>query len=200
MTASTKPSHHHGNLRSALIEAGVQLLREGGLEALTLRKAAGVAGVSHAAPAHHFASLTNLRSAIAAAGFEIFDASMKCEIKKVSPSNPSEVVRAACRGYILFAIENPALFSLMFGGTELIREEPPLGASSGHAYETLTNICLPFSTDAKSLEKMRMLVWSLVHGFTSLMLAQQKNFPLVDDAIQQFEEMLPDFSKFQSME
>ncbi len=200
MTASEKPSHHHGNLRSALINAGVQLLSEGGLEALTLRKAASVAGVSHAAPAHHFASLTNLRSAIAAAGFDIFDASMKREIKKVSSSNPSAVIRAACRGYIIFAIDNPALFSLMFGGTELIREEPPLGASSSLAYETLTQICLPYSRDAKSLENMRMLVWSLVHGFTSLMLAQQKNFPSADDAIRQFEEMLPDFSKLQNGE
>lgn len=197
MMVSTKPSHHHGNLRKALIDAGVKLLREGGLEALTLRQAAAVAGVSHAAPAHHFKSLSILRSAIAAAGFELFDASMHREMGKVSSSDPSEILRAACRGYILFAIENPALFSLMFGGTELDRKEELLGNSSTKAYETLTQICVPFSTGKESLENMRIFVWSLVHGFTSLMLAQQKNFPSPEDAIWQFEAMFPAIAKLQ---
>ena len=61
-----KKQHHHGNLREALITAGVGLLNEGGLSALTLRKCAARAGVSHAAPAYHFKGLNGLLTAIAA--------------------------------------------------------------------------------------------------------------------------------------
>ncbi len=58
--------HHHGNLREALIVAGIEILKEGGLPALTLRACAARAGVSHAAPAHHFDGLPGLVTAIAA--------------------------------------------------------------------------------------------------------------------------------------
>jgi DNA-binding transcriptional regulator YbjK len=61
MTESAdKKKPHHGNLRAALVSAGIELLEEGGLEALTLRKCAARAGVSHAAPAHHFEGLQGL--------------------------------------------------------------------------------------------------------------------------------------------
>jgi AcrR family transcriptional regulator len=65
---SDKP-HHHGNLREALINAGLLLLKEDGLDGLTLRRAAARAGVSHAAPAHHFSGKQGLVAAIAARGF-----------------------------------------------------------------------------------------------------------------------------------
>ena len=68
--------HHHGNLRNALIEAGIDLLKEGGLPNLTLRKCAALAGVSHAAPAHHFDGLDGLRQAIASEGFSRFRQAM----------------------------------------------------------------------------------------------------------------------------
>ncbi len=68
--------HHHGNLREALIDAGLQLLAEGGPSALTLRRAAARAGVSHAAPAHHFDGLTGLLTAIAVRAYQAFSGQM----------------------------------------------------------------------------------------------------------------------------
>ena len=64
--------HHHGNLRSALIDSGLALLANEGLAGLTLRRAAAAAGVSHAAPAHHFDGLPGLLTAIAARAFQLF--------------------------------------------------------------------------------------------------------------------------------
>ena len=61
-----RTAHHHGDLRQALVAAGIELLDEGGLAALTLRRCAARAGVSHAAPAHHFKGLRGLLTAIVA--------------------------------------------------------------------------------------------------------------------------------------
>ena len=68
---------HHGNLKESLVLAGMQLLEDEGLEALTLRRCAVLAGVSHAAPAHHFDGLKGLKTAIATRGYAIFEQMMK---------------------------------------------------------------------------------------------------------------------------
>jgi len=62
-SATPRRGYHHGNLREALIEAGTEILDEDGLEALSLRACAKRAGVSHAAPQHHFGNLEGLRIA-----------------------------------------------------------------------------------------------------------------------------------------
>src|SRR5690348_13441165 len=65
--------YHHGGLRNALLEAAERVLEREGLPGLTLRAVAREAGVSHAAPAHHFADLTGLVSELAAVGFRQFN-------------------------------------------------------------------------------------------------------------------------------
>jgi AcrR family transcriptional regulator len=69
-TPSPADTYHHGALREALVEAAEALIREQGLEAFTLRECARRAGVSHAAPAHHFGDARGLLTACAAAGME----------------------------------------------------------------------------------------------------------------------------------
>ncbi|NRB03591.1 MAG: TetR family transcriptional regulator, partial [Rhodobacteraceae bacterium] len=76
-TTHDKPgTYHHGDLRAALIEAGLQELEATGTEAFSLRKVARRAGVSHAAPAHHFGDVTGLLTALAAEGFRRFVVAM----------------------------------------------------------------------------------------------------------------------------
>ena len=72
MAKKTTKAYHHGDLREALIKAGRAILEKDGVEALTLRACARKAGVSHAAPQHHFASINDLLAEIAATGFEDF--------------------------------------------------------------------------------------------------------------------------------
>ena len=124
-----KKPHHHGDLREALIEAGVGLLREGGQGALTLRRCAARAGVSHSAPAHHFKGLNGLFSAIAARGYRTFTATMVAERERAGRDPMARLV-AICEGYLTFARQNAALFTLMFSSEEIDRSDPALEQES----------------------------------------------------------------------
>ena len=77
--------YHHGALRAALLNAAEAILERDGIAALTLRAAAREAGVSHAAPAHHFGSLSGLLSELAASGFVRFGERMQAEAEAVGP-------------------------------------------------------------------------------------------------------------------
>ena len=76
MIKKPENKQQHGNLKEALVLAGMQILEEEGLAALTLRRCAALAGVSHAAPAHHFDGLKGLRTAIAIRGYAILEQMM----------------------------------------------------------------------------------------------------------------------------
>src|SRR5947207_13010795 len=70
-------SYHHGDLHDALLKAAETVLERDGVQGLTLRAAAREAGVSHAAPTHHFGDMTGLLSALAAVGFRRFAAALR---------------------------------------------------------------------------------------------------------------------------
>ena len=121
----TKKPHHHGNLRAALIQAGLDLIQSEGPDALSIRKVAAMAGVSHAAPAHHFPSLAHLRTAVVAEGYRRFTASMEAAIAEAD-GTPRDVVLAACLGYLRFAWAYSGVFSLMFGPNVHGHDDPDL--------------------------------------------------------------------------
>jgi len=156
------------DLKDALITAGLALLDEGGLPALTLRKMAARAGVSHAAPAHHFDGLRGLRTAIAARAFSRFSASMQARRATAGPE-PFDQLLAICQGYLDFAAAHGALFQVMFNA-DIDRCEPALVAASIEAYCVLREGCLPFS-DGTPDPALEAAVWSAVHGFAALGLA-----------------------------
>src|SRR5260221_13857653 len=84
--AKAAKSYHHGELREALVIAGRKLLEEKGLRGFTLRECARRAAVSHAAPAHHFASLDDLLAEIATRGFVELAAMMAAEARRATDS------------------------------------------------------------------------------------------------------------------
>ena len=186
----TKSTHHHGNLRQALISAGFELLREGGPDALSIRKAAARVGVSHAAPAHHFAALSDLRTAIVAEGFRKFATSMNTEIA-LAADTPRDHLLAAAKGYIGFAQENSSVFQLMFGGTEISIDNTELAEAAGEAYAVLARISVPVKLGSDGQQNAEAFVWSLVHGFASLTLANKIGFENNSQAFQQFERIFP---------
>ncbi|MCP5039259.1 MAG: TetR/AcrR family transcriptional regulator [Rhodobacteraceae bacterium] len=183
--------HHHGDLRAALIRAGTELIHEAGVEALTIRKVAAKAGVSHAAPAHHFRHLADLRAAIAAEGYRNLTKAMEEEIAR-APEGPRNHILAAGRGYIAFARENPGLFHLMFAGPayEFVSDE--LQEAADTAYDVLRRISAPLKPGPAGTEGNELLVWSIVHGFASLLLAHRDNVELHDNALELFSAMFPD--------
>lgn len=163
-------NHHHGNLRQTLIEAGLTLLRQSGAAGLSIRKVAALAGVSHAAPAHHFANLMDLRTAVLAAGHHAFAASMQGEIDLLDRPDPRQRILAALRGYVAFAADNPALFQMMFGGASRNEDDPDLCVATDASYGVLRDICAPIHPGPGGAEANELMVWSLVHGFASLAL------------------------------
>lgn len=163
--ASKKP-HHHGNLRAALIDAGVELVRSDGPDALSIRKVAAAAGVSHAAPAHHFPSLAHLRTAVIAEGYRLFIRSMEDAIA-AAPDDPRERVRGACVGYLRFARAYPGLFGTMFGTYTHLVEDEAFREVSEASYAVLARVAAPFAGDAP--RETEFAIWSLVHGYASLL-------------------------------
>lgn len=161
----TKDSHHHGNLREALIGAAFALLQEGGIDGLTLRRAAARAGVSHAAPAHHFDGLPGLLTAVAARAFDLFTAEMTRARDAADPTPRARLLGVA-RGYLAFARGHSGLFHLMFSAPSVQRDDPALRAASGAAYQVLREACAPFAAPVP--ERLELAVWSMVHGFAVL--------------------------------
>src|ERR1700723_1973954 len=100
--------YHHGDLRSALLTAAAQEISRVGVAQLSLRELARRAGVSHAAPAHHFGDKTGLLTALATEGFRILH-----ERTSPVPGHADALVRAG-EQYIAFALVHPAHFSVMF--------------------------------------------------------------------------------------
>lgn len=158
--------HHHGNLRAALIQAGIDLLETGGPEALSLRKCALAAGVSHAAPAHHFGGLPGLKLAIAEEAFRLFSASMR-QAAETSPPAPRDQLRAICRGYLRFGQEHRALLELIFGVPAGEARDFKIENDAG-AYQILRETCAPFVPPGTAPEIIEIQVWSLIHGYTLL--------------------------------
>ncbi len=168
MTAK-KNAHHHGDLRASLIRAGMELIGEGGAEALTIRGAAMKAGVSHAAPKHHFPTLVHLRTAIAAQAHLDFAAFMDAAIAQ-SSGGPRDAIIAACVGYLRFARANPGLFHVMFGVAGVDQMDPAFRAAAAKSYGILSRVCAPVSHGPEGAKGTEILVWSLAHGFSSLVL------------------------------
>lgn len=155
-------------LRDVLIEAGIALLNEGGMAALTLRRAAARAGVSHAAPAYHFDGLPGLLTAIAARAFADFSNRMQAA-RDLAGSDPFLRLAGICQGYLDFARINHGLFHVMFTSPGVNRADPVLTPHSQRSYLLLREACLPFApAGAHEDLLLETAVWSLVHGYATL--------------------------------
>lgn len=172
VTEEKTARYHHGDLRQALILAGLEILESEGVDALTLRKIAARAGVSHAAPAHHFATLKDLLSALAVIAFQRFEATMAEEMAATDP-DPVSQLQAAGHGYTRFARDNPGMFRLMFSSSRLDRGHADLLEIGLASRRNLSRIARPFAshhglTDENDMMQLDIYVWSIVHGFAHL--------------------------------
>ncbi|WP_158615405.1 TetR/AcrR family transcriptional regulator [Acidipila sp. EB88] len=118
---SPRATYHHGDLRAALIDAADQLIAEGGIETFSLRAAAQRAGVSPAAPAHHFGSVKGLLTQVALLAYA--RAGDYLDSVHDTP-DPAHNVRALSLAFVRFAVENPGHFRLMFRGDLVDRDDP----------------------------------------------------------------------------
>jgi AcrR family transcriptional regulator len=163
-------AYHHGDLREALVAAGIGILKQKGRGALTLRACARAAGVSHAAPQHHFASLDDLLAEIAARGFEQFVAAL--EVSSRGKRTARQRLVAMCKAYIAFAHENAPIYELMFrqGSSQLKSVHLKQAAiAAWHQLETAVSCVLGEARVAQTRTKAAF-VWSSVHGVATLLI------------------------------
>ena len=168
-------SYHHGALRDALLEAAERVLEHDGLAGLTLRAVAREAGVSHAAPTHHFGDLTGLVSELAAIGFSQFNATM--EAARATGTVPLEKSMAGAKAYVGYAQAHPGMYGLMFRTERLDMSRPSLCEAANASFAGLAAAVgasrhEQIFEEALSLEQAAAIAraWSLVHGFTTLLL------------------------------
>lgn len=166
-------AYHHGALRDALIAAAEAELEENGVESFSLRAVARRAGVSHAAPAHHFPSADALLTALAAISFTRFDAALRARAERAG-ADPAERLAAMTLAYVAYASRSPAMFALQFGSTRPDRSDPALATAAEAAYDTLcteVEAALAARGGAASQERRReaiAAVWATAHGLADL--------------------------------
>jgi AcrR family transcriptional regulator len=174
-TAAAAAPYHHGALDKALLDAAEKVLNRDGLQGLTLRAVAREAGVSHAAPTHHFGDLTGLVSELAATGFRRFNATMSAAGSIDGPPMARAMARA--RAYVAYAKANPGMYGLMFRTERLDMTRPSLREAANASFAGLAGAIgakrqEQIADDRLSIDQAADIAraWSLVHGYTMLML------------------------------
>lgn len=171
----TKPNYHHGDLKNTLLESAASLLQSAGIQQLSLRDVAKHAGVSYAAPYHHFAGKEELISQLAIKFLWELDAFSQKKLKpKMPPEKQLEVLGTS---YISFCIQNPAKFQLMFRpefGDTLeqleLRQAPVLRLLLATIQQSLAGKKISAKQLPNLVFEKTITAWSLVHGFCSLII------------------------------
>jgi AcrR family transcriptional regulator len=157
--------YHHGDLRAALLAAAEDELAERGMEAFSLRSVAKRAGVSHAAPAHHFGDAQGLLTALAAEGFRQFLAAQAARETLADPDPASQLV-AAGMGYIDFARTRPTLFRLLWQSKRPDFDNPDLKQAAVAAFDHLVTQVASAGGRTTADEAA---VWAIAHGLADLL-------------------------------
>ena len=169
-----KDSYHHGNLKEALINAGIKLINEEGEANLSLRKVASLCDVSHSAPYSHFKDKEELIEAIKSSVTNKFMEELN---KAINRSNSAEeAILNMGKSYVLFFINNPDYFKFLFSNQNIIahlkvdkeykNDYPPFILLKEEYLRYLEEKNLKRSDDEKEIDIIR--IWSTVHGLASI--------------------------------
>lgn len=164
-------AYHHGALREALIDAAEAILDERGVEGFSLREAARRAGVSPAAPGHHFGDARGLLTAVATRAFRDFGDALEAGDAGTSRA---ERLRGLGIAYVRFALANRARFQLMWRKALLDRENPDFCAAGDRAFDVLDRTArgdVPPGGPDLTMLAPSIAAWSIVHGFVELALS-----------------------------
>lgn len=180
--AAVRTTYRHGDLRRALLEAGMALARAGGPDAIVLREATRRAGVVPNAAYRHFASRQDLLEAVRSAALSELAKAMEAELSKIRRFKAAEEaaranLRAVGTGYLRFALAETGLFRTAFATPELLgfTGDPARKGQSGLDPFELLSAALDKFVAAGLLPPERrpateFLAWSAVHGFAMLVI------------------------------
>ncbi len=188
-----KRTYHHGDLKEALLDAGEAVLRDLGLQGFTLRECARRAGVSHAAPKHHFGDVRGVLTEIAARGFRQLTRRLRAKLRAAGHDLDAQFM-ATADAYVGFAEAYPEHFRIMFRCDLVNPEAPGLTAAAFETFTELTNVirrqrgeadvnpqCLNAAMDSTELINDILIGWCHIHGYAHLKLEGQ--LPMVSKAM-----------------
>ena len=165
--------YHHGDLRRALLDEAVALIGEQGVPALSLRELARRAGVSHAAPAHHFGDKTGLLTAVAIEGYDL----LAGELRAVWEATGDFLEVGAA--YVRFAVEHQAHFEVMYRPELHDPDDEDLGRAVAASSEFLYGPVAGLPGD--EARQAALAGWSLMHGLANLWISGNLPAGLGDD-------------------
>ena len=176
-----RKTFRHGDLRNALLAAGIEMARTGGPNTVILRKATRQAGVSPNAAYRHFANQAELLDAVRSACVSQLAAAIEDEMKKCRPGRDPQAfarksLRAVGMGYLGFAMREPGLFRTAFSVPPVVHEQNPANtASMGLNPFQLLSLALDRMQESgllsrKNRKDAEYLAWSTVHGLALLVL------------------------------
>lgn len=197
MATRRRETYRHGDLRNALIQAGLELTREGGPDAVVIREATRRAGVVPNAAYRHFADRRALLSAVAQAALARLAVMMEAESATLAVDDPARSavnrIRAMVTGYLRFATTEPGLFRAAFTATDMADTggEAAAGTGGQTAFQLL-GAALDDLVESGALPLERRpyaeyFVWSAVHGLAVLLVdgpLRGLAAPQLDDAVQ----------------
>lgn len=179
-TAGHHP-YHHGNLREKLVAATEALILERGVDGFSLREVARRAGVSPAAPAHHFRDTRGLLTEVAMRGYADFGDVLAAADAR-GGDDPAKRLDEQGRAYVAFALNNPARFALMFRADKVDLANGELQKISSRSFRTLEG-AIRAATGTRAEDQLSpdgfgllMAVWSIVHGFSHLALGGEFDY------------------------
>jgi AcrR family transcriptional regulator len=178
-----RTTFRHGDLRRALLQAGIELARDGGPQAVVLREATRRAGVAPNAAYRHFSSHRDLLQAVRAAALSSLALAIEAEIVRVRrrKASPAESARATLRavgtGYLKFALAERGLFRTAFSNSDAVEDDVDVaktGKSGLNPFQLLSS-ALDLLVEAGVLPRERRpgaeyLAWSAVHGLAILII------------------------------
>jgi AcrR family transcriptional regulator len=171
-TAKKPAQYHHGDLKAALVQHAVDILRREGIEALTLRGVARAAGVSQAAPYRHFADRRELVAAVAEDGFRRLHAAMG---ERRGTDQGRQGFKGVALAYVDFAMANPAQYRVMFGPEVAITDDLPALRETARAVITSVQSGIQQLQAAGAIgggdpSSMAVALWAMLHGLVMLSL------------------------------
>lgn len=157
--------------RAALLKAAWQELAEHGTAGLSLRAVARRAGVSHAAPKHHFVDRAGLLTALAVEGYAALVERIRAVIDPLS--DPVEIVEALGRTYLDFGLTRPEMFEAMYGTEPLHSDDPELAAARTYTMNLLSGAVTEASVDrpadgGRPIPDPSLMAWAFIHGLTQI--------------------------------
>jgi AcrR family transcriptional regulator len=175
----TEKNYHHGDLKNALIQAGIEILAEEGVGGLSLRKAARRAGVSHAAPYAHFADKQTLIAAIASDGHKKINARLE-EVLVHHADDPLRQFLGAVWAYMQFGLDAPAHYKITFSGAiqdEHIHPEfMDYSTRNTQVLKAIVERCRAagiLDANGMDAELQAYSIWGVIHGLVSLWIQGQ---------------------------